>query len=131
MSISIQDKHILYIDICFSNGLYSYQQDKVGKRIMKYMLIIVFVIVSSVAVADNLAKDKKTLENMQLELDQKKEALDKSKEAVKAMEKKLECKYNLLQAYNQCEEKHQKGTDEYGKCMTKAKEANSDCSDNS
>ena len=97
---------------------------------MKTILTIIFLIITSVAVADNLTKDKKTLENMQLELDQKKEALEKSKEAVKAMEKQLECKYNLLQAYNQCEEQHQKNTDEYGKCMEKAKAANSDCSDN-
>ena len=96
---------------------------------MKIILTLVFVIISSVALADNLAKDKKTLENMQLELDQKKEALEKSKEAVNAMEKQLKCKYDLLEAYNQCEEKHQKNSDEYGKCMMKAKEANSDCQD--
>jgi len=80
-----------------------------------------------VALADNLAKDKSRLENMQIELQQKKEALDKQKEAVKAMEKKLECNYNLLQSYNQCEEKNKKDSEEYKKCMQKAKAASPDC----
>ena len=94
---------------------------------MKYTLAIALLIFCSTGLADNLAKDKKRLENMEVELEQKQEALDKQKEAVKAMEKKLECNYNLLQAYNQCEEKNQKESDEYKKCMQKAKAANSDC----
>jgi len=94
---------------------------------MKYTITLLLLVTSSFAVADNLAKDKKRLENMQLELEQKKEALEKQKEAVKAMEKKLECNYNLLQAYNQCEEKNKKNSDEYSKCMKKAKAANPDC----
>ena len=86
--------------------------------------------ISGLAVADNLAKDKKRLENLQVELEQKKEALQKQKEAVKAMEKKLECNYNLLQAYNQCEEKHQKDSDEYVSCMEKAKSSSDGCQNN-
>ena len=98
---------------------------------MKTTLLFVLLIISSIALADNLAKDKKTLDNMQIELDQKKEALDKSKEAVKAMEKQLKCKYDMLEAYNQCEEKHKrKDSEEYVNCMTKAKEAHSDCPTN-
>ena len=97
---------------------------------MKYTLMIVLIIFSGTVMADNLAKDKKRLENLQMELDQKKDALEKSKDAVKAMEKTLECKYNLLQAYTQCEEKHKKDSDEYVQCMSKAKAASSDCSDN-
>lgn len=86
--------------------------------------------VGEVALADNLAKDKKRLENLQVELEQKKEALKKQKDAVKAMEKKLECNYNLLQAYNQCEEKHKKDSDDYVKCMEKAKSSSDGCQDN-
>jgi septal ring factor EnvC (AmiA/AmiB activator) len=97
---------------------------------MKYLLPFVLVITASAAVADNLAKDKKTLENLQMELEQKQEALDKQKKAVKALEKKLECNYNLLQAYNQCEEKHEKNSEEYPKCMEKAKTSNAGCMDN-
>lgn len=98
---------------------------------MKYILAITLLAVSSVTLADNLAKDKKRLENLQMELDQKKEALEKQKEAVKAMEKKLQCNYDLLQAYNQCEENHQKNSDEYVKCMEKAKAANDGCNEKS
>ena len=97
---------------------------------MKYILPLLLVIASSTAFADSLAKDKKRLENLQLELEQKQEALDKQKEAVKAMEKKLECNYNLLQAYNQCEEKHEKNSEEYLNCMQKAKTVNTGCNDN-
>lgn len=94
---------------------------------MKYILAIVLLAVSTSGLADNLAKDKKRLENMQTELDQKKEALEKQKEAVKAMEKKLECNYNLLQAYNACEEKNKKESPGYVSCMKNAKEANAGC----
>ncbi|MGD8560377.1 MAG: hypothetical protein PVF34_07515 [Gammaproteobacteria bacterium] len=94
------------------------------------LLAFVALIVSNVAVADNLAKDKKRLENLQVELEQKKEALDKQKDAVKAMEKKLECRYNLLQSYNKCEEKHKKGSEDYLNCMQKAKSKNGPCEDN-
>lgn len=97
---------------------------------MKYILPLLFAIASNAAFADSLAKDKKRLENLELELEQKQEALDKQKEAVKAMEKKLECNYNLLQAYNQCEEKHEKNSDEYLNCMKKAKTSNDGCNDN-
>ncbi|WP_455208452.1 hypothetical protein [Kaarinaea lacus] len=97
---------------------------------IKYILPLLLVITSNAVMADNLAKDKKRLENLEMELEQKQEALDKQKEAVKALEKKLECNYNLLQAYNQCEEKHEKNSDEYLKCMQKAKTTNSGCMDN-
>jgi len=97
---------------------------------MKYILPLVLVFTAGAAVADNLSKDKKTLNNLQKELEQKQEALDKQKKAVKALEKKLECNYNLLQAYNQCEEKHEKNSDEYVKCMGKAKNTNAGCMDN-
>lgn len=97
---------------------------------MKYILTVVLLVISSVSLADNLAKDKKTLENMQKELEQKKEAMEKQKEAVKAMEKKLECNYNLLQSYNMCEEKHKKDSKDYVNCMTKAKEAGKGCMEN-
>ncbi|MCI0505950.1 MAG: hypothetical protein L0Z73_07530 [Gammaproteobacteria bacterium] len=80
--------------------------------------------------ADNTAKDKSRLENLKKELEQKQESLGKQKEAVKALEKKLECNYNLLQAYNQCEEKHEKNSDDYPKCMEKAKTSNAGCLDN-
>ena len=96
---------------------------------MKYTLAIVLLLICNMASADNLAKDKKRLENLQMELDQKKEALEKQKEAVKAMEKKLECNYNMLQAYNACEEKHKKESKEYAGCMDKAKKANAGCMD--
>ena len=56
---------------------------------MKYILPLLLVIASNATFADTLAKDKKTLENLQLELEQKQEALEKQKEAVKAMEKKI------------------------------------------
>lgn len=82
------------------------------------------------AMADNTAKDKSRLENLKKELEQKQESLGKQKEAVKALEKKLECNYNLLQAYNQCEEKHEKNSDDYPKCMEKAKTSNAGCLDN-
>ena len=94
---------------------------------MKYTFLVILLLISSVSLADNLAKDKKRLENLQMELEQKKEALDKQKEAVKAMEKKLECNYNMLQAYNACEEKHKKDSPDYIGCMDKAKKANSGC----
>lgn len=99
---------------------------------MKYTLAIgiSLVLFCSSGLADNLAKDKKRLENLQTELDQKKEALEKQKEAVKAMEKKLECNYNMLQAYNACEEKHKKDPPDYVNCMNKAKEANAGCMNN-
>jgi len=96
-------------------------------RIMKYILLIVLLVFSTSGLTDTLAKDKKRLENLETELDQKKEALEKQKEAVKAMEKKLECNYNLLQAYNACEEKNKKESPEYVGCMQKAKEANAGC----
>ena len=94
---------------------------------MKYTLAIVLLLISSVATADTLAKDKKRLENLQMELEQKKEALEKQKKAVTAMEKKLECNYNMLQAYNSCEEKHKKNSKEYVGCMEKAQKANAGC----
>jgi uncharacterized membrane-anchored protein YhcB (DUF1043 family) len=97
---------------------------------MKYILPLMLVVASGNLFADSLAKDKKRLENLQLELEQKTEALDKQKEAVKAMEKKLECNYNLLQAYNQCEEKHEKNSEDYLNCMQKAKTTNDGCNDN-
>ena len=83
------------------------------KLTLSIAFLFTTTIISGLAVADTLAKDKKRLENLQVELEQKKEALQKQKAAVKAMEKKLECNYNLLQSYNQCEEKHQKDSDEY------------------
>ena len=97
---------------------------------MKYILPLMLVVASGNLFADSLAKDKKRLENLQLELEQKTEALDKQKEAVKAMEKKLECNYNLLQAYNQCEEKHEKNSEDYLNFMQKAKTTNDGCNDN-
>ena len=98
---------------------------------MKYTLAIILILFCGIASADNMAKDQKRLENMQKDLEHKKEALEKQQEAVKAMEKKLECNYNMLQAYNQCEEDHKKNSDEYAGCMKKAKEVNSGCMDNS
>ncbi|WP_455223345.1 hypothetical protein [Kaarinaea lacus] len=97
---------------------------------MKYILPLVLALTANAAMADSLTKDKKTLKNLQMELEQKQEALDKQKKAVKALEKKLECNYNLLQAYNQCEEKHEKNSEEYIKCMDKAKTTNAGCLDN-
>lgn len=94
------------------------------------IITIVFMVFSVSAVADNLSKDKKRLENLQLELKQKKDALEKQKKDVKAMEKKLECKYNLLQSYNKCEENNKKDSKEYLKCMEKAKSENGACQDN-
>jgi hypothetical protein len=88
------------------------------------------VISINTAMADNTAKDQSRLENLKKELEQKQESLDKQKKAVKALEKKLECNYNLLQAYNQCEEKHEKNSDDYLKCMEKAKTSNAGCQDN-
>lgn len=93
-------------------------------------LAIAALLVSNVAIADSLAKDKKRLENLQVELENKKEALEKQKGAVKTMEKKLECKYNLLQSYNKCEEKHKKDSEQYLNCMEKAKSENGPCNDN-
>jgi len=103
---------------------------KVRMHMMKYILPLFLVLTANTAIADGLAKDKKTLENLQMELEQKQEALDKQKKAVKALEKKLECNYNLLQSYNQCEEKHEKNSEEYLKCMEKAKTSNAGCMDN-
>ena len=97
---------------------------------MKYILPLLLVFIATTAMADNLAKDKKRLENLQMELEQKQEALQKQKKAVKALEKKLECNYNLLQAFNKCEEKHEKNSEEYPKCMEKAKTENAGCMDN-
>ncbi|HEY5601974.1 MAG TPA: hypothetical protein VIM41_02595 [Gammaproteobacteria bacterium] len=94
---------------------------------MKTILPLVLVISVNTAIADNLQKDQQRLDNLQKDLDQKQDALDKQKKAVKALEKKLECNYNLLQAYNLCEEKHKKDSPDYPKCMEKAKTSNAGC----
>lgn len=98
---------------------------------MKYTLAISIslLLFCNSGMADSLAKDKKRLENLELQLEQKKEAMDKQKEAVKAMEQKLKCNYNKLEAFNACEEKTKKDSPEYIKCMEKAIEASASCMD--
>ena len=73
------------------------------------------------------ADDEKKLDELLNQIKQQSQTIEMQKKDIEVMEKKLECNYNLLQSYNQCEEKHEKNSDGYVNCMKKAKSDGSAC----
>lgn len=73
------------------------------------------------------ADDQKKLEELVNQIKEQSETIEMQKKDIEAMEKRLECNYNLLQSYNKCEEKHEKSSDSYVNCMKKAKSDGGSC----
>jgi hypothetical protein len=57
-------------------------------------------------------------------IEQQNTEISAQKQAIKDMEKKNECVYQLLQQYNKCEETHEKGSSEYFECLKDARSKN-------
>ncbi|MDH5327256.1 MAG: hypothetical protein OEZ68_05530 [Gammaproteobacteria bacterium] len=101
-------------------------------RVSACFFIAVFMVAAPASAADsaNSPEYEKNLEQLmkvEKQIREEQTSNEQKKEQIKKMEKKVDCNFNLLNAYKSCDESFKKGTDPYWACIKEAKKDFEQC----